>query len=524
MRDVYAAATTTLHLLCKTAAAAARLWGRGLWRGARVQARITSWRGGHGGPPYQAAPSPTPLYLRASKAEFQSTVKQLIAFVKDKPEYADVAPIFRGHDPVIPKAIEISETVRQGMAHLPKAERKAWEDSARNANVKAFLSEVEAYNKNAADLYMVIKTAISDTIQLEMINTFGEQFAPHIMPRNEVMHQPKVLWDLVTKIMSAPQDGNQFVMALSTMRRLGSIKQEANESMLQFAQRVELEVNRAKEQGIDFAFEGSYKDQYAMIPNAIQGTEGESVAKSQSNATYTTTMYKRITQMSPEMRKLKQDFETAEDNDPHAADQQFAHNGEQNTNVQATPTRASMGPPKRIPVSHINKKDTIEQVTQAIIKINELVQLENTQNWNGLVAAVMFEGLETKYDKYKSTVLAGIANGQAQFPRTAQEILAKADRIFGSETSINAFVTKQDSRDTQAIEERTKTASENTNEKAPLKYRVCWKCHETGHDDSKCGKMKSKNFTASESRSNTKIPPKRKRRQESEYRSCNQHH
>ena len=169
MRDVYAAATTTLHLLCKTAAAAARLWGRGLWRGARVQARITSWRGGHGGPPYQAAPSPTPLYLRASKAEFQSTVKQLIAFVKGKPEYADVAPIFLGHDPVIPKAIEISETVREGMAHLPKAERKAWEDSARNANVKAFLSKVEAYNKNAADLYMVIKTAISDTIQLEMI-------------------------------------------------------------------------------------------------------------------------------------------------------------------------------------------------------------------------------------------------------------------------------------------------------------------------------------------------------------------
>jgi len=187
------------------------------------------------------------------KSAFQNAHKKLIDFTKDKSEYNNVAPILLGLDPIKPKAEPVSGNIYEGMVDLAPDQREKWNAKIVESAIKAYQGRIAAYNTQATKLYEVIKAAMSEAVRLECHNRFPELWQPHISPTSSTMEQPQYLWKLLQRTMTSSENGNQFAMALGAMKRISSMRQQSAESLLEWNARIEIEVNRAQQDGIALA-------------------------------------------------------------------------------------------------------------------------------------------------------------------------------------------------------------------------------------------------------------------------------
>jgi len=100
------------------------------------------------------------------------------------------------------------------------------------------------------------------------------------------------------------------------------------------------------------------------------------------------------------------------------------------TPIHAKP-KSALGAAQRVPVASEDWR--IAKISQALDTLNKSVEKESNRNREGLVAAIMFEGLTSKYAKYKEQILTDIANITDQYPRSGNEILSKTERMISNE-------------------------------------------------------------------------------------------
>jgi len=112
--------------------------------------------------------------------------------------------------------------------------------------------------------------------------------------------------------MTSAENGNQYAMALAAMKRLSTMRQTTTETLLTFAARVKVEVNRAKQDGVDNSFTGAKKDQYLLLAAAIKRGERANPAANRTSTksieTQLTTQYSHVVNLSPVVKLLKQEM------------------------------------------------------------------------------------------------------------------------------------------------------------------------------------------------------------------------
>ena len=240
------------------------------------------------------------------KSDFQNAHKKLLDFTKDKSEFNNVAPILLGLEPIKPKAEPVSGNIYEGMVDLEPEQKEKWNAKIVESAIKAYQVRIAAYNVQATKLYEIIKAAMSEAVRLECHNRFAELWYPHIAPTSSTMEQPQNLWKLVQRTMTSSENGNHFAMALGAMKRLSSMKQTAAESLMDWNARIELEVNRAQQDGIALVFPGAARDQYALMPAAIKQEYAHTASK---KTTQLTSRYAHPVQPSPQVKSLRTELQ-----------------------------------------------------------------------------------------------------------------------------------------------------------------------------------------------------------------------
>jgi hypothetical protein len=114
--------------------------------------------------------------------------------------------------------------------------------------------------------------------------------------------------------MTSAENGNHFAMALAAMKRISGMKQQATESLMEWNARIEIEVNRARQDGVALAFPGAARDRYALMPTAIKQEYSHPATK---KTVQLTSRYSHPVDQSPQVKSLRSELQEAMDLSPN---------------------------------------------------------------------------------------------------------------------------------------------------------------------------------------------------------------
>ena len=104
------------------------------------------------------------------------------------------------------------------------------------------------------------------------------------------------------------ENGNQYAMALAAMKRLSTMRQRTTGTLLTFSARVVVEVNRAKQDGVNISIAGAEKDQYLLLAATIMRGERANPAanrtSTKSTVTQLNTRYSNVVNPSSMVKSL----------------------------------------------------------------------------------------------------------------------------------------------------------------------------------------------------------------------------